>query len=104
MERTTRLADADTSASDGKSAAFDEKPSRQPSVSSSDSVRSNHDREANQLQEKGEHVTEQDDNVTPLEPVQSRHPSVRDASSIPNGGLWAWLQVLGGFFLLFNSW
>jgi MFS family permease len=27
-----------------------------------------------------------------------------DASSIPNGGLRAWLQVLGGFFLLFNSW
>lgn len=40
----------------------------------------------------------------PLEPVHSRHPSVRDVSSIPNGGLTAWLQVLGSFFLLFNSW
>lgn len=30
--------------------------------------------------------------------------SVTNAASIPNGGMWAWLQVLGGFFLLFNSW
>ncbi|KAH7078158.1 major facilitator superfamily domain-containing protein [Paraphoma chrysanthemicola] len=104
MERTTRLADSDTRTSDDNSATLDEKPSRQPSISSSDSVRSNHDREANQLQEKGEHVTEQDDNIVPLEPVLSHHPSVRDASSIPNGGFWAWMQVLGGFFLLFNSW
>ena len=87
-------------ASDTHSTTFDEKPSQQPSVSS-DSVRSNHDRVANQDQEKGEHVTDEDE---ALEPVVSRHPSVRDASSIPNGGLWAWLQVLGGFFLLFNSW
>jgi len=28
----------------------------------------------------------------------------QDVSQIPNGGLTAWLQVLGGFFLLFNSW
>ncbi|KAF1948063.1 MFS general substrate transporter [Clathrospora elynae] len=34
----------------------------------------------------------------------SAHPSVKDISTIPDGGLWAWLQVLGGFFLLFNSW
>ncbi|KAJ4382023.1 hypothetical protein N0V86_002349 [Didymella sp. IMI 355093] len=38
-----------------------------------------------------------------LKKVKSKH-SVRDAGSIPNGGLWAWLQVLGSFFLLFNSW
>jgi hypothetical protein len=63
-----------------------------------------------EVQEKA-HVT-QDDHIaeeerTPegegLERVKSKH-SVRDAGSIPNGGLWAWLQVLGGFFLLFNSW
>lgn len=30
--------------------------------------------------------------------------SVNDASAIPNGGLQAWLQVLGSFFLFFNSW
>jgi hypothetical protein len=35
--------------------------------------------------------------------VKSKY-SVRDAGSIPNGGMWAWLQVLGSFFLLFNSW
>ncbi|KAJ4334815.1 hypothetical protein N0V95_009073 [Ascochyta clinopodiicola] len=38
-----------------------------------------------------------------LKQVKSKN-SVRDVGSIPNGGLWAWLQVLGGFFLLFNSW
>jgi len=26
------------------------------------------------------------------------------AGQIPNGGVAAWLQVLGGFFLFFNSW
>jgi hypothetical protein len=31
-------------------------------------------------------------------------PSVHDMSSVPNGGLRAWLQVLGGFFVLFNTW
>ncbi|KAF2019536.1 putative monocarboxylate permease [Aaosphaeria arxii CBS 175.79] len=38
-----------------------------------------------------------------LNKVVSRK-SVRDTSSIPNGGLVAWLQVLGAFFLLFNTW
>lgn len=57
---------------------------------------------ASQIGEKDHHVTEGDGSA--LEPVQSRHPSVKDASKIPNGGLWAWLQVFGGFFLLFNTW
>lgn len=30
--------------------------------------------------------------------------SVNNISSIPNGGLKAWLQVLGAFFLMFNTW
>lgn len=30
--------------------------------------------------------------------------SVNNVSSIPNGGLRAWLQVLGVFFLFFNTW
>lgn len=30
--------------------------------------------------------------------------SVNDLSKIPNGGLRAWLQVLGSFFLFFNTW
>jgi hypothetical protein len=33
-----------------------------------------------------------------------RSKSVTNAASIPDGGLVAWLQVLGAFFLLFNSW
>jgi hypothetical protein len=103
MDRhTTRPvgAGSDTALS-ANTTAFDEKLSQQPSISSSKSVQSD-DRVANPVQDKVEHVTEWDS--AKLEPVQSRHPSVRDASSIPNGGLWAWLQVLGGFFLLFNSW
>jgi predicted MFS family arabinose efflux permease len=31
-------------------------------------------------------------------------PNVHDMSSVPNGGLKAWLQVVGGFFVLFNTW
>ncbi|KAF2761059.1 putative monocarboxylate permease [Pseudovirgaria hyperparasitica] len=30
--------------------------------------------------------------------------SANDVSLVPDGGLRAWLQVLGGFFLFFNSW
>jgi len=34
----------------------------------------------------------------------SSRPSVNHASLIPDGGLIAWLQVLGSFFLFFNTW
>jgi MFS family permease len=37
----------------------------------------------------------------------SSKPSVNDAAaaqSVPDGGLKAWLQVLGGFFIYFNTW
>lgn len=51
----------------------------------------------------------------PLEPLdggaiekqvtaKSANPSVNNVKAIPNGGLTAWLQVLGAFFLFFNSW
>lgn len=30
--------------------------------------------------------------------------SVNDTSSIPNGGFKAWLQVVGTFFIFFNTW
>lgn len=36
--------------------------------------------------------------------AKSANPSVNNVSAIPNGGLRAWLQVLGAFFLFFNSW
>lgn len=97
MERVT----APVGASASHSTVFDEKPSQQPSISSSTSGVSGPNAAADQMHD-DHHVTEKAGAV--LEPVQSRHPSVRDASSIPNGGLWAWLQVLGSFFLLFNSW
>ncbi|EME77224.1 uncharacterized protein MYCFIDRAFT_191418 [Pseudocercospora fijiensis CIRAD86] len=29
---------------------------------------------------------------------------LNNIKSVPNGGLWAWLQVLGSFFLFFNTW
>jgi hypothetical protein len=73
----------------------------------------------NREQEKEEEVTEEIDTGNErdgiaatktktkeqgLEKVQSKKASIRDASSIPDGGLWAWLQVLGAFFLFFNSW
>ncbi|KAI9700969.1 MAG: hypothetical protein M1820_006614 [Bogoriella megaspora] len=34
----------------------------------------------------------------------SSKPSVHSMRAIPNGGLQAWLQVVGAFFLFFNSW
>ena len=34
----------------------------------------------------------------------STKPSVHSLRAIPNGGTQAWLQVLGSFFLFFNSW
>jgi len=36
-------------------------------------------------------------------PLQKIH-SVNNINSVPNGGLKAWLQVLGAFFLMFNTW
>lgn len=39
-----------------------------------------------------------------LEKVASSKPSVNNIRSVPNGGLTAWLQVLGSFFLFFNTW
>lgn len=36
--------------------------------------------------------------------TKSANPSVNNIAAIPNGGLTAWLQVLGAFFLFFNSW
>ncbi|OWY57886.1 MFS general substrate transporter [Alternaria alternata] len=102
LERHTQAA-----AVSDASTTFDEKPSHQASL---DSLHSANTSVANQGQEKGQHVTEATDEEraaglgATLEPVRSVHPSVKDVSKIPNGGLWAWLQVLGGFFLLFNSW
>lgn len=47
---------------------------------------------------------EQDRDGTTPEPTASVAPSVNNFASIPNGGLQAWLQVLGSFFLFVNSW
>lgn len=41
-----------------------------------------------------------DDGEIPLEKIAS----VNDSSSIPNGGLRAWLVVGGSFLLFLNSW
>ena len=35
---------------------------------------------------------------------KSSKKSINDIGAVPNGGLVAWLQVLGGFMLFFNSW
>lgn len=43
-------------------------------------------------------------NGAELETVASSKPSVNNIRSVPNGGLTAWLQVLGSFFLFFNTW
>ncbi|EHK49605.1 hypothetical protein TRIATDRAFT_50392 [Trichoderma atroviride IMI 206040] len=38
------------------------------------------------------------------ESTQSTRPPPKAPDAPPNGGLVAWLQVLGGFFIFFNSW
>jgi hypothetical protein len=40
--------------------------------------------------------------LPPLEDVEEA--KLPDEEPPPNGGLQAWLQVLGSFFLFFNSW
>lgn len=93
--------------------AWDDKTVAQ-SASSNASVHSvqqpaQHDRiDEKELQttEQGQTVGEEQANEVvgeKLEPSKSR-PSINNAAAIPNGGLTAWLQVLGGFFLFFNSW
>jgi MFS family permease len=105
MDHTTPQHDMHTASDISTS---NEKSSQQPSIASAESVHIYPARGANDIvQEKDAHVTSSGfnkDDGAALEPVRSAHPSVRDVSKIPNGGLWAWLQVLGGFFLLFNSW
>jgi len=82
-----------------------EKTSQQPSLVSLESKGSTGGDVTSRQQEEDRHVDDADEAAgSTLAPVRSAHPSVRDVSKIPDGGLWAWLQVLGGFFLLFNSW
>ncbi|EDU51158.1 major facilitator superfamily protein [Pyrenophora tritici-repentis] len=87
--------------------SLDEKSTYRRSLASLESECSTGGEMTNRQQEKDEHVTDADEDTptgSTLAPVRSAQPSVRDISKIPNGGLWAWLQVLGGFFLMFNSW
>lgn len=100
-----------TTLPDPLQATFDEKLHKESPLSTQKSNESLAIRDAplEEPQQKT-HVT-QDDKIAEevakdgeaLKKVRSKH-SVRDSGSIPDGGLWAWLQVLGGFFLLFNSW
>ncbi|KAF2268060.1 MFS general substrate transporter [Lojkania enalia] len=100
-----RASDSRTqSASEVPSAAFDDETKQQPSESS-DSIRSDaQDREEDLPEEKVEDIDERVTDGQELEPVRSKQPSVNHVASIPNGGFMAWLQVLGSFFLFFNSW
>lgn len=45
-----------------------------------------------------------DGDGTPLEKVTSTKSSINNIKSVPNGGVKAWLQVLGSFFIFFNTW
>lgn len=38
------------------------------------------------------------------EPGEKRATAAPEVGSPPNGGLKAWLQVVGSFFFFFNSW
>ncbi|KAF2203387.1 MFS general substrate transporter [Delitschia confertaspora ATCC 74209] len=69
---------------------------------SESNIRSTEKEEEREREEREREEREKEENG--LEPVISVPPSVNNTSSIPNGGLKAWLQVLGSFFLFFNSW
>ncbi|KAF2133619.1 MFS general substrate transporter [Dothidotthia symphoricarpi CBS 119687] len=66
---------------------------------------------ANREQDKELHVTNKEqvatsreEEGTTLESAKSTTPAATVASPAPDGGLRAWLQVMGSFFLMFNSW
>lgn len=70
-----------------------------------------HDSSSISTQDKNEHgypVAIQEDSASAAEgaPLESAisYQSVPAQPSIPNGGTMAWLQVLAGFCMFFNSW
>jgi hypothetical protein len=92
-------------AADGNSTLYDDKSQAQ-SASATVSIHSSQQQQdqPDAMQEKGQQVTEESGRTgAPLEPSKSR-PSINNAAAIPDGGLTAWLQVIGAFFLFFNSW
>ena len=101
------------------SSSFEEKQHVSDLDSSADSIRSHGNGAPGALQEKDLYMTdgegqkgledEDEDEVdatqgADAERVVSKQPSVNNAAAIPNGGFKAWLQVVGAFFLFFNSW
>lgn len=54
------------------------------------------------LQEKEDSIAPETDS-TPSSPPSQAAPTA-SSSDIPDGGITAWLQVIGAFFLFFNSW
>ena len=46
----------------------------------------------------------EDENLERTATQASSKPSVNNIKHVPNGGLWAWLQVLSSFFLFMNTW
>ncbi|KAL5378822.1 hypothetical protein DPSP01_008862 [Paraphaeosphaeria sporulosa] len=92
-------------ATDGNSTLYDDN-SQVQTTSDTISIHSSQQQEAPQdaIQEKEQQVIEESEKPgAPLEPSKSR-PSINNAAAIPNGGVTAWLQVVGAFFLFFNSW
>ncbi|KAF2097887.1 MFS general substrate transporter [Rhizodiscina lignyota] len=51
-----------------------------------------------------EGINDNDNDLEAATKVASHVPSVRDLTTIPDGGTMAWLQVVGSFFLFWNSW
>jgi hypothetical protein len=104
------MADANKRVSDVPSAAYDEKPAISESSANSirsqtkddEIVRGDPEKELRVIDDSAEKGEERE--KSDVERVVSKQPSVNNAAAIPNGGLWAWLQVLGAFFLFFNSW
>lgn len=49
-------------------------------------------------------TTPDEKNSPAAEPSKKPTTYANDIAAIPNGGVKAWLQALGAFFLFFNTW
>lgn len=77
----------------------DEKYERSSQPSGEEPVEQNDTAKEPRVRDDGE----SDGDGAAVDKIQSKN-SVNNVASVPNGGLRAWLQVLGAFCLFFNTW
>lgn len=71
------------------------------SIKAEDSVKPSQSTESMKAEEEG--ATNKDIESATAAPV-AKGPSANNIAAIPNGGLQAWMQVVGAWVLFFNTW